>query len=94
MRRCASGERRRTQSRVAGGCIAIAAASACADASLDIGHFDAGSDNRAGLVFSPDGQTIAFVGNYDDGTDLYQISVGGGVPQRLTYHPASESLCD
>ncbi|MEL7537775.1 MAG: hypothetical protein AAFM91_12060 [Pseudomonadota bacterium] len=57
MRRCASGERRRTQSRVAGGCIAIAAASACADASLDIGHFDAGSDNRAGLVFSPDGQT-------------------------------------
>ncbi|MEL6897267.1 MAG: hypothetical protein AAFP90_14285, partial [Planctomycetota bacterium] len=44
--------------------------------------------------FSPDGQTIAFVGNYDDGTDLYQISVGGGVPQRLTYHPASESLCD
>ncbi|MEL6106569.1 MAG: S41 family peptidase [Planctomycetota bacterium] len=44
--------------------------------------------------FSPDGQSIAFVGNYDGGTDLYQISVNGGVAQRATFHPASESLCD
>ncbi len=44
--------------------------------------------------FSPDGKTIAFVGNYDGGRDLYTIAVGGGVPTRLTHHPASEVLCD
>ncbi|MEO1526105.1 MAG: S41 family peptidase [Planctomycetota bacterium] len=44
--------------------------------------------------FSPDGKRIAFVGNYEGGTDLYHISVAGGVAERATYHPASESLCD
>ena len=44
--------------------------------------------------FSPDGKTIAFVGNYDGGRDLYTIAVTGGVPTRLTYHPAREMLCD
>ena len=32
--------------------------------------------------FSPDGKTIAFSGNYDGGTDLYTISVGGGMAER------------
>ena len=44
--------------------------------------------------FSPDGETLAFVGNYDGGRDIYTISVKGGVPQRMTYHPADELLCD
>lgn len=44
--------------------------------------------------FSPDGQTIAFVGNYDGNRDLYTIPTGGGVPLRVTYHPAGEVLCD
>ncbi len=44
--------------------------------------------------FSPDGQTIAFVGNYDGDTDLYTIPLAGGVPFRVTYHPSSEQLCD
>ena len=44
--------------------------------------------------FSPDGQRIAFVGNYDGGTDLYHISANGGIAERATYHPASETLCD
>lgn len=44
--------------------------------------------------FSPDGQDVAFVGNYDGGTDLYRISIAGGAAERVTYHPASESLCD
>lgn len=44
--------------------------------------------------FSPDGQTIAFVGNYDGNRDLYTISVDGGVPVRVTHHPDTESLCD
>jgi tricorn protease-like protein len=44
--------------------------------------------------FSPDGQTIAFMGNYDGNLDLYTIPAGGGVPQRATWHPAAEFLCD
>lgn len=44
--------------------------------------------------FSPDGKTIAFVGNYDGGRDIYSISVSGGIPERHTWHPARESLCD
>jgi tricorn protease len=43
--------------------------------------------------FSPDGKTIAFVGNYDGNRDIYTIPITGGVPQRITHHPATESLC-
>ncbi|MCZ6836215.1 MAG: peptidase S41, partial [Planctomycetota bacterium] len=42
--------------------------------------------------FSDDGQTIAFVGNYDGNTDLYTLSINGGLPTRVTHHPARESL--
>src|SRR5262249_49691273 len=41
-------------------------------------------------VFSPDGQTIAFSGQYDGNTDVYTIPVGGGSPTRLTWHPAAD----
>jgi tricorn protease len=41
-------------------------------------------------VFSPDGQSIAFAGTYEDNTDVYVISVHGGQPQRLTWHPAPD----
>ena len=44
--------------------------------------------------FSPDGRTIAFVGNYDGDRDLYTIPVNGGVPQRVTHHPANEQFSD
>lgn len=44
--------------------------------------------------FSPDGKTIAFMGNYDGGSDLYTIPTNGGVPERMTFHPATETLCD
>ena len=44
--------------------------------------------------FSPDGKTIAFVGNYDGNMDLYTLPVSGGVPFRVTYHPAFEMLSD
>ncbi len=43
--------------------------------------------------FSDDGGTIAFVGNYDGNTDLYTLATTGGVPRRVTYHPAAETLC-
>ncbi len=44
--------------------------------------------------FSDDSKTIAFVGNYDGGPDLYTIPVNGGIPTRVTHHPAGEVLCD
>jgi WD40-like Beta Propeller Repeat len=44
--------------------------------------------------FSPDGSQIAFSGNYDGNLDLYTLPVNGGVPFRVTHHPASEILCD
>jgi tricorn protease-like protein/C-terminal processing protease CtpA/Prc len=44
--------------------------------------------------FSPDGKTIAFVGNYDGNRDLYTLPLDGGIPTRVTHHPASEALCD
>jgi tricorn protease len=41
-------------------------------------------------VFSPDGNTIAFTGEYDGNTDVYTIAAVGGVPRRITYHPAPD----
>ncbi len=41
-------------------------------------------------VFSPDGQTIAFTGDYDGNTDVFTIPAGGGIPFRVTYHPAPD----
>ncbi len=40
--------------------------------------------------FSPDGQTIAFTGEYDGNTDVYALSIKGGEPQRLTWHPGPD----
>lgn len=44
--------------------------------------------------FDPHGKTLVFMGRYDGNTDLYSVPVTGGVPQRLTAHPAREMLCD
>jgi len=44
--------------------------------------------------FSPDGKSIAFVGNYDGGRDLYTLPLTGGIPTRVTHHPAGETLAD
>lgn len=41
-------------------------------------------------VFSPDGQTIAFSGQYDGNTDVYTIPIAGGTPTRLTTHPSPD----
>ncbi len=38
-------------------------------------------------LFSPDGRTIAFSGQYDGNWDVFTIPAEGGVPKRLTYHP-------
>lgn len=51
---------------------------------------DRGSENWA--KFSPDGGSIAFTGQYDGGTDVYVMGANGGVPLRLTYHPAADRV--
>ncbi len=38
-------------------------------------------------VFSPDGKTIAFTGEYDGNTDVFTIPSTGGTPTRITHHP-------
>ncbi len=41
-------------------------------------------------VFSPDGDTIAFSGEYDGNIDVYTIPAAGGVPKRITFHPDAD----
>lgn len=40
--------------------------------------------------FSPDGNWIAFTGQYDGNTDVFIIPAAGGEPKRLTYHPGAD----
>ncbi len=42
-------------------------------------------------VFSPDGTQIAFKANYENNTDAYIIPASGGQPQRLTWHPGTDT---
>lgn len=44
--------------------------------------------------FSPDGQMIAFSGNYDGNTDVYAMPAVGGSPTRLTHHPGSDLVVE
>ena len=44
--------------------------------------------------FSPDGEWIAFSGEYDGNTDVYLIPVTGGEPKRLTWHPDLDLVND
>jgi tricorn protease len=46
---------------------------------------------ETGPLFSPDGKTIAFTGQYDGNTDVFVVPVAGGVPQRLTWHPGADA---
>ena len=41
-------------------------------------------------MISPDGSLIAFSAQYDGNTDVFLVPVEGGVPSRLTWHPASD----
>ena len=44
--------------------------------------------------FSPDGNAIAFTGNYDGNKDVYVIPSKGGVPMRLTAHGFPDRVVD
>ncbi|MGM9483637.1 S41 family peptidase [Roseateles sp. NT4] len=43
----------------------------------------AGQENQPAV--SPDGQWLAFTGQYDGGTEIYLMPAAGGVPRRLTW---------
>jgi len=44
--------------------------------------------------FSPDGDKIAFSGNYDGNTDIYVLPAMGGELNRLTYHSLADRVLD
>jgi tricorn protease len=56
----------------------------------DARHLTTGAGNETNPVFSPDGSTIAFTGEYDGNIDVYTVPAAGGVPKRLTWHPAPD----
>jgi tricorn protease len=41
-------------------------------------------------VFSPNGNWIAFTGQYDGNVDVFVVPAGGGEPKRLTWHPDAD----
>jgi tricorn protease len=41
-------------------------------------------------IFSPDGNWIAFTGQYDGNIDLYIMPAEGGEPKRMTWHPGPD----
>jgi len=51
-----------------------------------------GAGSESSAEFSPDGNTIAFSGEYDGNTDVYTIPATGGVPKRITYHPDPDQV--
>jgi tricorn protease len=53
----------------------------------DARRLTTGTGLEVNPLFSPDGSTIAFTGEYDGNLDVYTVPAEGGVPKRLTYHP-------
>ncbi|MBZ5492935.1 MAG: PDZ domain-containing protein [Acidobacteriia bacterium] len=51
-----------------------------------------GDGTKSDPVFSPDGSMIAFSGDYDGNVDVYVMPSEGGVPRRLTHHPAVDEV--
>ncbi len=52
----------------------------------------AGAESRP--RFSPNGQWVAFSGQYDGNTDVFIVPVEGGIPRRLTWHPNADVVQD
>jgi tricorn protease len=44
----------------------------------------AGAGAESNAVFSPDGNTLAFTGDYDGNADVFTVPLAGGVPKRIT----------
>src|SRR5437660_10266522 len=51
-----------------------------------------GTGTESNPRFSPDGNWIAFTGEYDGNVDVFVIPATGGEPRRITYHPGADTL--
>lgn len=51
-----------------------------------------GKGSESHPIFSPDGKTIGFTGEYDGNIDVYTVPATGGVPHRLTWHPSADIM--
>ena len=51
-----------------------------------------GTGTETNPIFSPDGNWIAFTGEYDGNVDVYVIPAIGGEPKRITYHAGNDSV--
>lgn len=58
----------------------------------DARRLTTGMGTETSPIFSPDGSTIAFTGQYDGNVDIYTVPATGGVPRRVTYHPGDDAL--
>ncbi len=52
----------------------------------------AGTGFETEAQFSPDGNTLAFTGEYDGNVDVFTMPANGGIPKRLTYHPDTDRV--
>ena len=52
----------------------------------------AGRGFETDAAFSPDGNSIAFSGEYDPNTDVFTVPTAGGIPKRITFHPAADRV--
>src|SRR5262245_30696690 len=53
----------------------------------DARRLTAGTGLESYPVFSPDGEQVAFAGEYEGNLDVYVVPAAGGVPTRITHHP-------
>src|SRR5580704_16782102 len=51
-----------------------------------------GTGMETEAAFSPDGNSIAFTGEYDGNIDVFSMPATGGVPKRATYHPDADRV--
>jgi tricorn protease len=52
----------------------------------------AGAGIESDPCFSPDGSAVAFSGQYDGNIDVFVVPAAGGVPRRITHHPAPDEV--
>jgi tricorn protease len=58
----------------------------------DARRLTSGVGTESHPAFSPDGNWVAFTGEYDGNPDVFVVPAAGGVPKRLTYHPAVDQV--
>jgi len=56
----------------------------------DARRLTSGPGTETTPAFSPDGNWVAFTGEYDGNPDVFVVPAAGGLPKRLTYHPAED----